>query len=251
MLAQKIVSRQQKKINFLKELRLSKKAREEHNLVLIVGCKLVQELSLLSILPLLILEKGKEALAHKIKSKEILFVSKEELKKITGLVNPEPIAALVLKPKEKDLKSKKRILVLDRINDPGNLGTILRSALALGFEGALLIEGGVDPFNDKALRAAKGATFILPLKTLPLEEVILFLEKNSFTPLIAHLKGKDISHFSSPSRLALILGSESHGPNLLFVEKGIPITIPMNGQMNSLNVAIAAGILMFNLRNTQ
>ncbi len=234
----------QNKVHFLTQLRKEKKTRLEAQKVIICGEKMVLERAREHPLDLLIIQEG-FSLPKKIFYHELLTVSEAQLKKITGLPNPEPLAAVVKMPVEQNLSNKKKILVLDSLSDPGNVGTLLRSALGLGFEGALLIEGSADPYNDKALRAAKGATFHLPLCTMEAEKALKFLQDEKFSIWVASMKGEDISQISMSLPIALILGSESHGTQKLFDKVAGKVHIPISAHIDSLNVGAAGSILMF------
>jgi TrmH family RNA methyltransferase len=118
----------------------------------------------------------------------------------------------------------------------------------MGWEGAFLVGEGCDPFNEKALRAARGATFRLPLRTGSWDELQALATENHWVPLVADLDGKAPSSFHEIKQGILVLSNESHGPSdaaLRFCQK---VSIPMSGKMESLNVAVAGGILMYALK---
>lgn len=232
---------QQKKLNFLITLRTDKKTRYSQGQVLIAGKKMVEEIARHYRLELFLYIEGEKPLP----AKEKMGVTLDELKKITGLIEPEPIAAVVKLPAFCDLFSKNKLLILNRIQDPGNLGTLIRTALALGIEGVIITENTVDPFNDKALRAAKGATFFMPMAYLQEKELIPWLKKRALPTFVADLKGKDVEEIKANS-FALILGSESLGPSDQIKEEFDSITIPIR-EVDSLNVAVAGSILMYAL----
>jgi TrmH family RNA methyltransferase len=143
----------------------------------------------------------------------------------------------VQKPSFQQLNNKNKLIAFDGLQDPGNLGTLLRSALAFGFEGAILLNNCCDPFNDKALRAARGATFVLPLQKEGIEEM------SSYPLLIADLEGKEPRQLPPLQKFILVMGNEAHGPSKDL--KGTKITLPMHNNVESLNVAIAGSILMY------
>lgn len=239
MVPRKITSLQHPLVKRLVKIRLDKDARVEEQSVLVVGTKLVEELAQNTPLKTLIVDRPFPFL----KAQEVVEVTPEILKKITGLAAPEGIAAEVALPTRADLSSARYLLVLDGINDPGNVGTLLRTALALGWEGAFLLPGSADPFNEKALRAAKGATFRLPLCQGSVEELQKMWKGKFF---VADLQGT-IPQIVSPP-VALILGSEAHGPSPALKKGATAVSIPMPGPMESLNVAIAGAILMYTFR---
>jgi TrmH family RNA methyltransferase len=232
MVTRKITSAQHPLVKRWVKLRQDKSFRQEEKAVLVSGKKLVREL------------KVKTLIADTDLPEADVVVTPEILKKITGLAAPEGVAAEVALPESANLRGKKFIVVLDGVSDPGNVGTLLRTALALGWEGAFLTDGCADPFNDKAIRAARGASFRLPLGFGSFEALKKLAE--GMNVYIADLKGKPPETARPP--ILLILGSESHGPSSAAQKLGTPITIPMPGPMESLNVATAGGILMFNLR---
>lgn len=237
MVSKKITSLQHPLVKHWVELRNQKSYRQETQRLLVVGKKMTEELP---IDVLITLEECEE-----ITCKEKIVVTEPILKKITGLQTPDGFAAEIAMPKEeKNWKGKKRILILDQISDPGNLGTLFRAALALGWEGAITTPGTVDRFNDKALRAGKGAQFHLPSAELSQEEI-----KNLQLQLyVADLEGTSLEKGQFKSPLGLILSSEAHGtrdwPN---VQK---ITIPMRPSVESLNVATSGAILLYEMRAT-
>jgi TrmH family RNA methyltransferase len=129
------------------------------------------------------------------------------------------------------------------------MGTLIRSALALGWDGIFLLEGCCDPFNDKALRAGKGATFRIPIQQgnfASLKKVLGALPRDVY---LADVEGPSFKEISSAKPKALILSSESHGPMQEFKDLFSKISIPMPGAMESLNVAVAGGILLQHLRS--
>ncbi len=179
---------------------------------------------------------------------EVLIVSDAIMKKISSVKTSEGMIAEFPFPEMVPLTQKKRIIALDRVRDPGNLGTILRSALALGWDGLFLLPGCTDPFGDKALRAAKGATFQLPIQQGSWEELERLIHANQMIPLVADFGGEhNLSHFC-PDSLALILGNEGEGIQIPKTLQAAVVSIPTSSSMPSLNVAIAGGILMHLLR---
>ena len=148
MLPKEIQSLQHPIVKTFFKLRTNRTFREEKKQIVLSGLKLLQETKEVEIL------FTKKDFSHPIKAKEIYFVTDQILKKVTGLENPGPIVGIAKKPEESTLTGKQKILALDQINDPGNLGTLIRTALALGWEGVFLTTSCVDPFNEKALRGS-------------------------------------------------------------------------------------------------
>lgn len=223
-------------------LRESSKARKEQQEVVVAGKKLVQEAVVRNVL---FVEQGTEVPA--LDAPVCYLVTSAILKKITGLLSPEPIAALVPLPTQDTLLGKQWLLVLDEIQDPGNLGTLVRTALALGWEGVFLTEGSADLFNDKAIRAAKGASFRLPYRTGTKEELIQLLEEGHFHAYIADMHGAPLSKALLKPPLALILSNEARGASASLQERFPALSIPIQG-IESLNVAAAGAIFLYTLK---
>ncbi len=229
-------------------LRENKATRVAENLVLISGTKLIEELALEMPLEALLLPKEKEP-PKNWKIKTLYWVTESIFKKITGLPHPEPIAALLPLPSQKELTHKQWIVALDGVSDPGNLGTLLRTALGLGWEGAFLLPGCSDPFNERAIRAAKGATFKLDLCEGS-HESLLELAKVKKLPLwAADLHGRPLSEVKTPKGSILVLGSEAAGINKNLKSHCQMLTIPLSGRMESLNVASAGAIALYKLKS--
>ncbi len=243
---QEITSLQNPIVKHFVKLRDSRSFRKAQNSVLIMGTKLVQELSKHHPLKTLLVEKG--AAPPNIQAGQIYTVTPEILKKITGLEQPEPYAAEIALPASHDLSHKKFLLALDGISDPGNLGTLIRTAFALGWDGVFICEGSADPYNDKALRAAKGATFHLPLYEGSFQELDQLIEKNRLSVYIADMDGQKVGTQKFQSPFILILGSEAHGVQFKPKTRAQILSVPMREKMESLNVAVAGGILMYFMR---
>jgi RNA methyltransferase, TrmH family len=252
MVPKKLTSLQHPFVKYVVSLRKEKNLRKLEKKVLIMGIKMVEELiiSKAPIQTLLIQEEMADSFPFlsKITFPEVLLVTHDILKKITGVPNPEPIAATVSTPPFSDLSNASRLLVLDGLSDPGNVGTLIRSALALGWDGVYLTENTCDPFNEKALRAAKGATFKLPLCEGTWNDFVTMSEKKPLKVLLADIIGSNIQDHKGNDSLALILSKESQGPRKEAKELFEKITIPMNNQAESLNVASAGSILLYELK---
>lgn len=139
------------------------------------------------------------------------------------------------------------VLILDVIQDPGNLGTILRTAAAAGVQAVFLTPGTVDPFSPKVVRAAMGAHFRLPIHSLSWEEIEAHISKHSLrTYLASPYADTPYTKVDLRSPLALIIGSEAEGAGDRAKSLAhIHIHIPMPGAIESLNASVAAAILMF------
>jgi len=246
MVSKVISSLQHPIVKHLVRLRLSSSYRQEQKSLLLSGKKLILETGRSLVFKRLLLPCGAPSLTQ-IRSEEVLFLPPPLFKKVTGLIHPEPIAAEVSLPEESSLIGLKHLLALDGVSDPGNLGTLLRTALALGWEGVFLTKGCADLFNDKALRAAKGASLSLPYRRGSEEELKKLIEKEALTALAADTKGSPLPSLSFTLPIVLILGSEASGISPALKELSRLVAIPMTGKMESLNVAAAGSILMYEL----
>jgi len=244
MLQKKITSLQHPQVLYWTQLRKEKAAREEAKALLITGETLICELSQkITIKSLITLEPAPE-----IPAEERFIVTEEILKKITGLQNPAPFAAEAELPAPQKIEKCERVLILDQIADPGNLGTLVRTAHAFNWDGVIATPGTVDFFNDKALRASRGAIFHLPFMWQTTNEITYWAEKNSIDLFLADIQGQSLQEVSFHKPFALILSNEARGPMNWAEKKGHKITIPMNSQAESLNVATAGAILLYTMR---
>lgn len=242
-----LTSLQHPLIKHLVKLRQNRDYRYDHHTALVEGVKMIQELSKSHFFKV-IMATDPTFIPPGIKAEETLLVTEEILHKVSGLSNPDGILGEVIVSAPAAIDKVESLLVLDGINDPGNLGTLFRTALALGWQGIFIIGESCDPYNEKALRSARGATFRIPFKQGSWEEVSLIAQKNQLTPLLADLEGGFPEKVIRP---LLILSNEAHGPSFQTVLPTKKVSIPMPGPMESLNVAIAGGILMYALKGAQ
>lgn len=238
-----ISSVQNKEVKRLVRLREESRWRQEEGSVLVTGFKQIREIAK-TCLPKKVFVVHRE---HGLPDSEVVQVTESVMKKITGQPSPEPIAAEFPLPRPSKIEGKTPLLVLDAIQDPGNCGTLLRTALALNWSAVFFLPNCVDPFNEKALRASRGALFWLPFCHGTFEELAGLKEKGNLIPYIADIQGKELSSLPKQEQLLLILGSESKGAGLEAKSFGEKITIPMSKDCESLNVAIAGAILMYSL----
>lgn len=145
------------------------------------------------------------------------------------------------------------LVVADRIQDPGNLGTIIRIADAAGATGVIVTGGSVDPFNPKALRATMGSIFHLPVVELDVDIAQTRLSAAGVRVLIADQAGEvDYTEADYRPPVAVVLGNEGQGPDARWEQiAGARIKIPLYGRAESLNVSIAAGLLLYEARRAR
>lgn len=156
--------------------------------------------------------------------------------------------ASIQKTKLSDCPKAGTIVILDAVQDPGNLGTLIRVALAFGASGMILSKGCVDPFNPKVVRSATGALFTLPVITdVPLDDAISFAKEHKFQTIALHPSAdKPFYDLNLSQNVALLLGAEGPGLSKTSLDSADHLaTIPMHDATESLNVAFAGGIVLF------
>lgn len=171
------------------------------------------------------------------------LVSEAVMKKICNTVNP--IKCIGICKINNNNSISNNVLILDNISDPTNLGTILRSAKAFGFDTVFSSYGTVDYYNDKVIRGSQGAIFKLSLLK---GDIIDFINKLKETHLVYAtdvVNGIDVSNISNADKIAIVLGNEARGVSKEVKDIALAnIYIPMDN-MESLNVSVAASILMY------
>ncbi len=163
---------------------------------------------------------------------------------------PQGVCCSFALPSEKSVSDgDRRVIALDRIQDPGNAGTIWRTADAAGFDFALFSDGCADMYSPKVQRASMGSGFRVPAKSCDLISELIALKSRGYAVVAAALGGFDIySRRQSFEKFALVIGNEAHGisDDILRIAD-MKIQIPMRGGAESLNAAVAAGVLMYEL----
>lgn len=239
-------------IKWLLTLR-DKQVRNEHNLFIVEGYHLVEESLKHNVLKIVLCTE-KEVL-DKIDVEEKYLVNEQIIKKLSSTKSPQNIIGVVSSIINQDLEaiiSKKelRILILDDVNDPGNLGTIIRTSAALGIDAVISSLETVDYYNEKVLRATQGAIFKIPLFKGDLVEIISLLKKQGITIYGTHLESSvSVKDVEKLKKLAIVVGNEAQGVSskiLDLCDKNIILS--MNNDVESLNVSIAAALLMWELK---
>ena len=183
----------------------------------------------------------------------VLDVRADRFAGISDTKSPQGIIAVVRKKKYTlaDILGRGTaplVVVLENLQDPGNAGTILRTAEAAGVSGVILTEGSVDLYNTKVIRSTMGCIFRMPhLVVKSAEELLPEFRAADITTYAAHLGG-NISHFEGnyTGGTAFFIGNESRGlTDELSGKLDVLMKIPMSGRVESLNAAMAAGILMY------
>ncbi len=215
-----------------------KKYRDEQNLFLVEGEHLILE------------AKKKNCIKEIISSDQNLeadfYVPEMIMKKISSQVTPVARIAVCYKLEEKELK--KKVLVLDGIQDPGNLGTMIRSAVAFCFDSIIISMDTVDVYNEKVIRSSQGMIFHINILR---RNLLDFMQENKekYSILITDVRiGENIRDIKNKEPFMLVIGNEGNG-----VTKEIQdfhthfVKLKMNRACESLNAAVAASILMYEL----
>ncbi|MCD7032829.1 RNA methyltransferase [Metabacillus sp. GX 13764] len=180
----------------------------------------------------------------------ITMAPPEVLKAISDTETPQGAAAVCRRLEAKGSDSWSRVLMIDSLQDPGNLGTLIRTADAAGIDGIVLGEGTVDLYNSKVIRSSQGSIFHLPAVKGEIGEWAGKLKERGVSVYGTSLAGGfDYKTVQSGGSFALLIGNEGSGVS----EELLGLTdqnlyIPIHGQAESLNAAIAAGILLYHLR---
>jgi RNA methyltransferase, TrmH family len=184
----------------------------------------------------------------------LLEVSEAEFASAAGTESPQGVLAVARTPERAldrlaPLPVGARLLVLDGVQDPGNAGTILRTAAALGVHAVIALPGTVDLWNAKVVRSAMGTTFAHPPVFATVEELTTFLQQSEVPLWGADAAGVPVDAADAPDRLALAVGNEGGGLSpAVRAQVTQVVALPIAPDVESLNVAVAAGILMYALR---
>lgn len=240
-----ITSLENEKVKKWKQLK-EKKYRDSYQEFIVEGEHLVIEAYRSGLLEEILLEED----AITVLDKPITYVTKEIIKTISTLDTPPYILGICKKKEEKEEYGNK-LLLLDRVQDPGNLGTIIRSSKAFGVDTIVLGEGTTDIYNPKVIRATQGNQFHINIISRNLVELIGKLREKEIPIYGTRVEyGEDIRTLSNrdKEKYALVMGNEGSGVSREILELcDKNLYIELNSDVESLNVAIAASILLYEL----
>lgn len=255
-----ITSRQNSIVKYIRSLR-DKKTREQEGRFVIEGLNFVTEAISSGIIPekLIISEragnnpKAIDIIKQVSNLDSIVRVNDSVMEYMSETETPQGVMALLQIPEVSlsflPVRTKSIFIVVDGVQDPGNVGTLIRTADAFGVTGVILTKGCADLYNAKTLRSTMGSVFHLPvLRDVAITELIDFLRSSSIytavTCLVEDALPIEESNLSFP--LALVFGSEARGVSIELMQAGdLSIKVPMAGAAESLNVAVAAGIVVY------
>ena len=234
---------QNEKIKSIKKLR-EKKYRDIEGLFIVEGKNLVMEAYKNNLLKtLIVLDNSSFNL-----SIETIRVSENVMKYLSELNTPNEIMGICYKKKEENISGN--ILILDNIQDPGNLGTIIRSAVAFSISTIIVSPDTVSIYNSKVLRSTQGLLFDVNIIVRDISSAIDDLKQNGYKIYGTKVdNGKNLKDIDSTNKYAVIMGNEGSGVNKDILDKCDEyIYIPMNEKCESLNVGVATSIIIYEMR---
>ena len=178
---------------------------------------------------------------------DITIVKDAVFNSVAKTENTQGILAIANIPAEEPFYAGNRFLVLDHIQDPGNIGTIVRTAAATGYSEIILIDC-VDPFNPKAVRSSSSGVFFVKFHHMTENQVIDLVK--SFDVIAASAEGENVfESIELPKRFGLVIGNEAKGVSEKLRKTCKLVALPMDERVESLNAAVSASVLMYVLQN--
>lgn len=190
-------------------------------------------------------EKHSEFLEGKEKINQIIL-SNNLLKELSFTGTPQGVMAVV-SMKNRDLSDGDIVILVDKVQDPGNMGTIIRTAHAVGAAGIITTKGTVDIYNDKTLRSTMGSIFYIPIIEDSNLEKTLKLKEDGFRLVVSSLQGKN-NFFEEDlkGKVIIAVGNEGNGiSEEVYDISDVKVKIPMPGNAESLNVAVATSVMLY------
>lgn len=249
-----IESKDNNLFKFVKKLK-ERRFRDKENLFILEGLRLIEEAIRANMdIEYIIISKDYEdkfndlLLENNISSNKIITLSNNLFMQLASTENPQGIIAVIKKNDEKKDLSGDFFLICDKVQDPGNLGTIIRTAHAAGVDGIILTKGTVDIYNDKTIRSTMGSIFYVPIFYDDKDfTIIRNLKKDGFCLVATSLKeSRNFFEEDLKGKIILAVGNEGNGiSNEIFELADKKVKIPMPGGAESLNVSIATSIILF------
>ncbi|WP_146548063.1 TrmH family RNA methyltransferase [Rummeliibacillus suwonensis] len=247
----RIESSQNALVKHWKKLATTRKERDRSGEFLVEGFHLVEEAinSKSEILHLIVREDVAIPVSWNIDHIFVVEVTVQVAKEFAETENSQGIFAQVKQPaiSEKEQKKWTKLLLVDAVQDPGNIGTMIRTADAAGIDAVILGKGSADPFNPKTVRSTQGSIFHIPVVRGELSEWIDSLKEKKIPVYGTALENAVLyNQVERKEEFALIMGNEGSGIHPDFLEKtDLNVTIPIMGRAESLNVAVATGIVLY------
>lgn len=238
------------KIKELTALRDKSKARKEAGLYIVEGPKMCEEASTDMVVETYVTQRCLEANRAWLCKRPYEVVEEKVFEKLSDTKTPQGVMSVIRQPKYvlKDmLKEGKLYVVLEDIQDPGNLGTILRTAEGAGVSGIIMTKGCVDIFNPKTIRSTMGSVYRVPFVYVEdIVDAISQIKAAGVNVYAAHLRGEQYYDDIKYGRAAFLIGNEGNGlREETAALADTYIKIPMSGKVESLNAAVATSVLMY------
>ena len=242
-----ITSKQNSLIKEIRSLK-DKKNRDKLGLFVVEGIKPINEAIDLGVSLSLIICTERALSAIKPCDCRVETVADEVLKSVSEEVTPQGALALAVKPDNAVKPPRGNSLLLDGVSDPANVGAIIRTAAAAGYNDVYLTEDAADAYSQKAVRASMSGIFRVKVMR---GSVIDILSAINLPLCVADMDGESVFTFKSGSAVCLVIGNEGHGVSEeVKKSSAFTVKIPMDNGVESLNAAVSAGILMYNLKNS-
>ncbi|WXR61610.1 RNA methyltransferase [Peptostreptococcaceae bacterium AGR-M142] len=246
------------KFKFIKNL-TKKKYRLKEEQFLVEGYRIIKQIFEKNLLQTIIIDASLEQekideIKDNFSEIDKIFLDKKLFSQISDTKNSQGIMGIC--KMNLDLKmnfDEEFILILDRVQDPGNMGTIIRTADAVGIKTIILLKGCVDPFNEKALRSSMGSICNIKLFNFEEEESLNLLKENDYSIVSTFLKTNNYyNEVNYPNKVALVIGNEANGiSDNLITKSDILVKIPIFGEVESLNASIASAIMMYKIKEVK
>ena len=237
-----IESKNNEKIKYYRKLRDKKYILKEKKYI-VEGYHLVEEAIKKGVALEIILLSGKEYKTNL----NTIYVSEEVLKSISLLETPQSIMAVVKLEKNDILGNK--IVILDNVSDPGNVGTIIRNSVAFDIDSIIFTNNSVSPYNDKVIRASQGMIFHINIIEDSIENIFNKLKEEKIKIYVTSLSGKDLKNIVKENKYVVVFGNEGSGvSNYSLKNADENIKIEMNESCESLNVGVSSGIILYEFK---
>lgn len=253
---QVITSKDNEIVKSIKKLK-EKKYRDQESKFIVEGIKMIKEAILenANIDKIVICEEcinngtiDKELL-YEIAKEDCIYVTENVFNTLTDVTNPQGILAIIKKQSNEENISYNEdiIVVLDGIQDPGNLGTILRTVDSVGLSQIILSEKTADPYNPKVVRSTMGAIYrVNIIRSNNIIETLKNMKKNKYEIAATYLNTNESIYDIDYSKKAIVIGNEANGVSKEVIDLAdIKVKIPMLGKTESLNAAVATGVILY------
>lgn len=251
-----ITSKDNEIVKHIRKLK-DKKERNEYGEFIVEGWKMLEEAinEGVNIKTVVVCDdccevnKPEEKVLYEVAKENIIYVTEKIFKLISDVMTPQGVLAIIEKPQELKIDYKDELfLILDNIQDPGNLGTIIRTADSINLKQIIVPKGSADAFNPKVVRSSMGAIFrVKVIEVEDLAKTVKDLKKHNIKIYATDLKTDKSIYDVNYEKSAIVIGNEANGVSEKILDLADErIKIPMSGKTESLNAAVATGIILYN-----